>query len=169
MAVTTTNSLVTNAEADTYFAGSLDSDAWDNNSAKRDKALITATRKMNALSFIGVKAVSTQPHEFPRTYWAAPSMDARDRTADSAQYTEDAIPQAIKDATCEWALFLLQQTAYEKARARQQAEGIIGMGTAGANEYSNAEQVTKGQWGDRIPPAVFRLVSPYLTTVVDLG
>jgi len=54
-------------EADTYFANRLHEEAWTLSSASdKPKALIAATRLIDALRFKGCKTVTTQALEFPR-------------------------------------------------------------------------------------------------------
>lgn len=62
-------SYLTLAEAESYFATRLNSDAWDNASQKdKLKSVIMATRDINRLNFFGVKLSPTQTLEFPRKY-----------------------------------------------------------------------------------------------------
>lgn len=169
VAVTETTSLVTSAEAAAYFAGRLNADAWDAAVAgNQDKALVTASRQINALGFMGQKKDDTQPHAFPRCYYEPASPFAGHRYGSAGWVCEASIPQAVKEAACEQALFLLEQTAYERGRARQQAEGISSTSMGKASEQADPAQVTKGQWGPRICPDATRLLVPYVATVVDL-
>lgn len=171
MAVDLTTSMVTTEEAVAYLEGRLDSDAWDQaQPERRDKALRTATRQLNNLTYVGIKADADQAHAFPRTYTMQPAMDARMRGDGAAVYTEDAIPAFVKEAVCEHALFLLEQTPYERHRARQQAQGIVSSSQGKASEQSTPEQITKGQWGSRIAPEAFRILSVHnvLATAGDL-
>lgn len=76
-------------EAQTYFDGRLNADAWDCvSNADRHKALVQSTRSIDRLNFFGSKTESDQELEFPRNG------------------SED-IPTAIKVAVCENALALL--------------------------------------------------------------
>jgi len=170
MAVTETTSLVTSEEAEAYFAGRLHSDAWDSaDEPTKGKALITATRQINALAFDGTKADPSQPHAFPRKFYVPAAMDASNRRRSDGMATEDGIQPYAKDATCEQAIFLLETTEYERHRARQQANGIIGGGAGKANEYANAEQIAKSQLGPRLSPAAYRILSVVLAKTADLA
>jgi hypothetical protein len=170
VAVTPETSMVTNAEATAYFGGRLHADAWDAASdTDKDKALKTATRELNRLAFIGVMADPAQPHAFPRTYFAEPAMNAATRFHPEGSFTDDGIPQAVKDATCEQALFKLSLTAYERDRARQQAQGIIGGSVGPANEYSTNAYITANRFQTVLAPEVYVLLRGLMATVVDLG
>lgn len=76
-------------DAEAYFSTRMGSEAWDGaDDDNKYKALLHATRLINALSFIGDKTEDTQGNEFPRG--------------------EDAdVPEAIQFACCEIALKLL--------------------------------------------------------------
>lgn len=55
------------AEADSYFTGRLQTDAWDiANDTDRFKALSMATRAIDRLNFIGSKTDPAQDLQFPR-------------------------------------------------------------------------------------------------------
>lgn len=84
------NSYISLAAADEYFATKLHSDLW-NNAAEDEKtqALITATRQIDRLSFRGVKRLSDQALAFPR-------------------YPNNDIPQKVLDAVCEEAMVILK-------------------------------------------------------------
>jgi len=94
-----TNSWISEADAALYFAGRLSSDAWDDaTTANKVKALITAYRQLIACGLF------TLPSEI----------------AD--------ITEAVKDAQCEQALFLLQQGADIDSRKGLQAQGVVSSG-----------------------------------------
>lgn len=87
MAIST--AYATRAEGDTYFAGKLFADAWDNaTDAEKDKSLLQATRIIDRLNFKGEKTDDTQELQFPRD-------------------DDTAVPDDIKDASCEIAYALL--------------------------------------------------------------
>lgn len=88
-------SYVTDAEAAGYFADRLTPGGakWQAFSLElRRKALMQATRDLDRLRFKGRRATSTQALEFPRT---------------GQREAHPQIPQAVRDATCEQAYFLL--------------------------------------------------------------
>ncbi len=93
-------------DAQTYFDDRLDSNPWDEATAEdKRKSLATATNLINNLNFVGRKSDSSQPNAFPR-------------------YGQTDVPQAIKDATCELALQLLDQVDpnFEIENATTQSE-----------------------------------------------
>jgi hypothetical protein len=68
------NSYVSVTEADAYYAGTYfgDSEDWATFSPdKKERLLITATRKISALDWGGTPAEAGQPLPFPRTYTGA--------------------------------------------------------------------------------------------------
>jgi hypothetical protein len=74
---------------DAYFSTRTGSDAWDDaESADKEKALNHATRIVDTLNFVGIKADSTQENQFPR-------------------HGQTDVPDDIIFATCEIALALL--------------------------------------------------------------
>jgi len=88
-AVSTETAYCTVAEAEVYFSGRLGADAWDDAvSTDKSKALITATRMIDRLNYIGIRTSELQSLQFPRN-------------------DDTSIPTDIKNATCELALALL--------------------------------------------------------------
>lgn len=93
------NSYITRAAATTYFDERLNSGAWTSAAdADKDRALIQATRRLDQENWQGVRVTTGQALDWPR-YWATDE--------DGEEYAADAIPQPIKDATCELALRFL--------------------------------------------------------------
>ena len=93
------NSYVTLAAADTYFETVPDSSDWTGKTTDaKNRALISATRWIDGLSFYGDRCTTTQALKWPRT----------DVTCDGVEATASFIPREIKDATCEAALALLR-------------------------------------------------------------
>lgn len=77
------------ADAETYFLGRFNSDAWDAASDDdKQKSLIQATRLIDRLNYEGVKTDAEQPTEFPRD-------------------GDTVVPIEISIATCEIAYSLL--------------------------------------------------------------
>jgi len=169
-----TDSYISVADADTYFAGRLNTEAWDGAVATtKEKALKQATREIDRQVFLGRKADSDQALEFPRCYVADPRG-----TGWTSQYTfnvtlgmycDAAVPQVIKDATCEQALALLSMTTYDRERERAHAAGVIGGSIGDANEYSSAEIVRGKMRGTRLCPEARQLLLPYLAGAVSIS
>ena len=91
------NSYVSLQEANDYFSSRLGSDYWDTlTDAQKEKALITATKRIDRLSFIGSKQNPAQPLQFPRFYYSLNCYLSGLQIA--------TIPQQLKDAVCEEAL-----------------------------------------------------------------
>lgn len=91
------------ADAEAYFAGRLNTDAWDNATvADRTKALVQASTDIDKLNYIGEKSDDTQEHEFPRTRADNTGVDTLLGMCDT-----DNVPYCVKYAVCEQALALL--------------------------------------------------------------
>lgn len=106
------NSYVTLAAANTYFETVPDSTTWANKTDdQKNRALISATRWLDALTFYGTRCTTTQALKWPRNEY----------TVDGIDLTCTLIPDQIKTAT------------YELARAlANDTEAIIGTtGTTG--------------------------------------
>lgn len=99
-----TNSFVTVAEAEDYFATVLDSSGWDAlDEAGKEAALISATRLIDNRSWIGTAVSSSQSLGWPRS--GATYFDAR--LGLTVSPTNDEIPNKVKAATFEQALHLI--------------------------------------------------------------
>ena len=80
---------ITVADAEIYFGERLNSDVWEDSSeSDKLKALITSTRAIDTLNYIGTKTDEDQERQFPRD-------------------DETTIPTGIETATCECAIALL--------------------------------------------------------------
>lgn len=103
------NSFVTLAEAETYFAdrlGASDNGNWNKDSsgtsrtdAQKSAALVTASRRINEETFAGYKASTTQALKCPR-------YDIYDE--DGNVYSSESIPTIVKEATFIAAVELLR-------------------------------------------------------------
>lgn len=84
------NSLISMEDALLYFQERYGSQKWfELGEDEQEQLLITASRKINRFDFVGEKAEESQPMEFPRNYDT---------------------PQDIKDAVCEEAIAVAQNT-----------------------------------------------------------
>lgn len=102
LAGATANSYVTLAAADTYFETVPDSSTWtDKTTDAKNRALISATRWIDALSFYGNRCSTTQALRWPRT----------DYTVDGVDFSCTVIPDGIKVATYELARALANDTS----------------------------------------------------------
>ena len=97
---TNANSYCTLAEADTYHGGRLNNATWTTAVVDtKVRALITAPRRLDEwIKWAGSSFASTQALLWPR-------LDVFDRHG--LEFSSDVIPQFLKDATAEFALFLL--------------------------------------------------------------
>lgn len=170
------NSYVDVAEADEYFAGRLDADAWEGSDTDtKAKALITATRRIDMQRLRGKKADPKQKLQFPRCYWEPlRQVESNRSNADDpfsgGWWCEGEVPQQVKDACCEEALFLLQMTAWDKKRERQQALGVTGQAIGDANElYDSAVVRVRALEGRRLhSPEARRLLAGYIIGAVPI-
>ena len=97
--ITATNAYLDRDEADAYFSHHLHSSGWNAASSEdRDSSLIAASAAVDRLGFTGMVASYEQRLAWPR-------IRMRDREGRSI--SSDAVPQAVKEATCEFALHLL--------------------------------------------------------------
>lgn len=95
------NSYVTLAGANTYFETVPDSSTWTNKTDdQKNRALISATRWIDALSFYGDRCTTTQALKWPR----------EDYTVDDIDLVCSLIPTDIKTATYELARALVNDT-----------------------------------------------------------
>ena len=93
------NSYITLAEAQTYADGDIDAVEWYAASTdQRTRALITATRNLDLVGFVGTRSTSTQALAWPRTGF----------TTTEKTYADDEIPTEIKLATWELAKNLVR-------------------------------------------------------------
>lgn len=96
-------------EADNYFAMMLEGQRWAANTRlRRMQALVSATKRIDRLNFVGVKSVASQPLQFPRG-------------------TDTLVPVDIEQACYEVALALLKgvdpDTEHDNLPATVQAYG----------------------------------------------
>lgn len=95
------NSYCTVEQADDYFAGRLNVDAWDAlTDSDKEKVLVMATTRIEAERFGGEKTSGTQSLQFPREV-------IYDK--DGYIYPSSTIPKGLINATCELALFYLER------------------------------------------------------------
>ena len=95
------NSYVTLAAANTYFETTPDSSTWTNKTDdQKNRALISATRWIDSLSFYGDRCTETQALKWPRDNY----------TVDGIDLACTLIPDGIKTATYELARALANDT-----------------------------------------------------------
>lgn len=143
------NSYITLADADAYFANLLGGSDWAAfTSDQRQRALISATLVIERLQLRGKQYDRTTPQalHFPRI-------------------GEYEIPAAIQRAQCEQALWMLQQQAEPELfdRAALRAQGVTSMSLDGLSEsYGGA------QHADGLSPIVRSMLRPYVATAAHI-
>lgn len=96
------NSYVTLAEANTYFETVPDSSTWTSKTDdQKNRALISATRWLDGLSYYGDRCTTTQALKWPRDTY----------TVDGVDLACSLIPSPIKSATFELARSLANDTS----------------------------------------------------------
>lgn len=140
-----TNSYVTLAEANTYFADRLDSDAWVSaNDTEKSQALITAASMIDSMSFEGYVSSDTQVQAFPRT------ISFFDPRRGCSVTITDEVPSQIITANYELAIHLLNN------RGIQDATGTVTNLTVGTISLQTIQSSPK------VPMAVLRFIRPLL-------
>lgn len=92
------NSYITLAEAQAYADSDIDSSQWDTASVdQRTRALITATRNLDLIGYVGTRSTTTQALAWPR----------KDFKTTEKTYADNAIPAEIKLAQWELTKALL--------------------------------------------------------------
>lgn len=132
-----TDSYVTLVEAAVYLGRRLRTTPWDSaDTATREKALKHATLCIEALPWTGAKTTSAQLLAFPRN-------------------GETAVPQAIKDAECELALWLLTFDAEALAHlahagVTRHGVGPVQLDLARAGSVHSLPPIVQSLIGDRV-------------------
>ena len=95
-------------DANTYFEGRIGAEAWESaDDAIKRNALEMAHRKINSLPFRGHKLDETQPLAFPRRMLS--------HSGEIMIFNEP--PQAVRDAICEEALYLIESHKIDMLRS----------------------------------------------------
>lgn len=140
------NSYVSLAEAETYFSGRLNADAWNNAATDdiKNRALAMATQRIDFESFIGSRVTSTQALKWPRT--DLPYFDG-------VTYSSAEIPTDIKKATYELALYMLSKDM--SAADGNDAYDSIKVGPI------NIDFADSQPSNNKLPPFVMRLLDQF--------
>lgn len=143
-----TNSYVTLAEAELYFADRIDADAWDTGTdAQKNKALVTAALYLNDVKWTGTAVSDSQPLAFPRD---GSYFDPRVGTA--VILSVAAVPERIIKATYELAYHLLNN------------DGLLDS-TGDVDELAvGSIKLKRVRAPDGIPPAVTRIIRPLMVS-----
>lgn len=140
-----TNSYVTVAEADSYFADRLNATAWTSADATlKGQSLVTAAILLNEQRWIGTAVSEDQPLAFPR------SGEYFDPRVGASVYLSAGIPSRVTNANFELALHLLQNDAL-----LEDTGGVSSL-------VVGPIQLTSLQKANRIPKTVKTLITPLL-------
>lgn len=161
------NAYITRAAADTYLNLRLNASAWSNASVDdQAKALIEATRDLDALPWRGIRATDAQALAFPRDSLVNPDATISDPAVDYPYYADDMIPERVLDATCELALEFLKAGTTDLA-ALPTSTGIKSESVAGAITTVYETGLGRPQGLARFPRVLAR-IAPLLYGVGSL-
>lgn len=142
-----TNTYGTLEEANTYFSDSLNSQKWfDLAYTVRIKALITATRRIDSLTFKGKKSIYSQPLSFPRNY------------------SSEEIPPEVKKATFEEALETVGEMLSPDERVKLQKLGVTRVSFGDASETYNGSASTR----KLLSQEALNLLKPHIISIVRI-
>lgn len=142
------NSYATRADADTYFDNRLNATGWSALSDDdKDRALITATSRIEQETFIGTPATETQALQWPRD-------GVVDRNGNDVP--EDEIPQQVKNAQYEYALTLTGGTTQLLPSGLDQFTEV----KVGSIQVKMKDGFIEGQ----LPDNVYRELEEFLST-----
>ena len=128
--------------ANEYFAGRLYAESWgETDNSTKEAALKQATKEIDRQLLRGRKADPSQDLAFPR-------------------YPNATVPQAVKDATCEEALALLERST---ERMKLQREGVKHARIGGMTEIYR-----DGAGRGLISPEARELLRPWLAGAVPI-
>lgn len=95
------NCYLTLSEAETYFSGRFDHDAWDNlDDDAKSRLLITASRRIDCEKFAGIKQVQLNAMQWPRMLIY---------NMDGYPIPQSTLPKELKYAVCEQAFFYIDE------------------------------------------------------------
>jgi len=155
------NSFITEAEFIAYLATRLNVPAGSTVSGStctetEKKAMIEATRELNDLEWIGYRHSTTQALAWGRDWAENPDAENLATTDISIQYfASDAIPQRVKDATCELAMQFVKAGTTDIA-ATDDSLALTGI-VAGSVELDFADPSIRVQGLSRYPRILNRL------------
>lgn len=142
-----TNSYITVANANTYFASSLSNDDWSAlDDDTKERALITATRMIDRQIWSGAKTSDAQALQWPRTG----VIDSYGNDVSSGS-----VPQAIIDATCELALAIYQDPTIQTTKSTSTNTKRVKAGSAEV-EFFRPQKI------GRFPTLVQELIGQFL-------
>ena len=164
------NSFVTDDEANNYFADRINSATWfSDDVTEQSAALVSASGILNRLEYAGTANPSTAyPMAFPRDIiYYDPLFGQNIQLEDDRTNTSGGtIPQEIKDATCELALYLLNNASgVEAPRSSEYPLSGLTVGSVKL-EYNTSQSVKSKSYID-IPEVVYSMIKKYLVNSSD--
>ena len=152
------NTYITLADANSFIEGLVLSDdaaAWDGSSNdNKNRALFTAAQRIDREKFLGAKVSDTQARQWPRSGVRVPDQYTNlyglsfPNRIMADYYTDTEIPQEVKDAQIELAVYL---------NNNKDGIGLSGLEDFAAMSIGNIN-VTPNFYGrtgiDRIPPII---------------
>lgn len=163
------NSYVTIKEADAYFEDRVNSNIWfSDTTTDQIPALISATNLLEQLEWAGTATPTTAyPLSFPRDVEIYDQKQGKfvELEDDRSTTSEGTVPQDIKDAQCELALWLLRNASMaEPDVASAFPLSQIGVGSISLQyDTSNTNSDAPKTITD-IPETVYNIIKKYLGT-----
>ena len=148
------NSFVSEAVADAYLEARPNSSTWTGTTAKQ-QALISATRLLSMQQWQGARVDETQALAWPRQ-WVVNA----DAPWGNTYFSTTAIPQWLKDATCELAFETLRAGTTD-IFALPATDGVL-VKTIDVLSTTYSEHAQKQ--GLQRYPLVWQLIRPYVVT-----
>ena len=180
-----TNSYVTLAEAEDYVALRPDTDAWDAlTPSAKEQMLVSAADYLDSIQWAGTAFDTTTPQAmaWPRVVdiWLP-------RLGSKVELDGSSVPQDVKDAQIELAVFIQANGSYGGGADKGGAAGgdpsligtpndikvgsieLTGLKSDGSQESGQTAMATGGLMvsGVSLPPVVYAMIKPYLTAYVD--
>jgi len=157
-----TNTYVTLADANAYFANRLNTQIWDGaGDNDKSKALIMATKSLDRLIFKGSKVNIDQSLQFPRYFKEYIHAEFLNLISG---VTLD-IPQLVQDACCEEAMAILGGVSNPNTRATLQQQGVKRI------KFGNAEEeyITQSGVNNTQSSEAKIILRPYLASSVTVS
>lgn len=146
------NSYVSLSDATTYFADRFGGEAWSGNGvgddeSKQTQALLTAARRMQEENWLGSRIDTTQALAWPRSGVEKPDGPYR------SLYLTTEIPQPVKDAQCELALWLMA-TNQRPGEANRRVKTWSADGASATFEYQGTIQTMPSEYVSLVTPLI---------------
>lgn len=144
-----TNTYLTLADAKTYLEGGIHASAFMNAEiADQNKALVTATRMFERVMWRGTKTSDAQTLSWPRT-------GVTDKYGNAV--SSGSVPQIIKDAQCELALALIEDSALQNKASTAAQQKSVTAGSVSVEFFK-----TPNGAATRFPLPVHELISQFI-------